>query len=73
MNSAYRVDPPNPEVHWHFIPRYKDKIIFEGLEFIDPDFGYIPRPIEHKVPKNVMDKIIEKIKENLEEFYESNG
>lgn len=65
MNLAYRDDPPNPEVHWHFIPRYKYKIEFEGVEFKDPDFGYIPRPIEHEVPENVMKKIIERIKENL--------
>ena len=65
MNSAYRVNPPNPEVHWHFIPRYDYITKFEGLEFEDPDFGYIPQPIERKVPENVMKKIIEKIKENL--------
>ncbi|MGB9937434.1 MAG: HIT family protein [Methanobacterium sp.] len=65
MNSSYRVDPPNPEVHWHFIPRYNYKIHFESLEFEDPDFGYIPRPIERKVPEKVMKKIMQKIKENL--------
>ncbi len=65
MNSAYRVDPPNPEVHWHLIPRYNYNIIFEGLEFTDPDFGYIPRPIERKIPKVIMDKIISKLKKNL--------
>ncbi|MGZ7070156.1 MAG: HIT family protein [Methanobacterium sp.] len=68
MNSAYRVNPHNPEVHWHFIPRYDNKIKFEGLEFTDPDFGYIPQPIERKVPENVMKMIMEKIKKNLEEI-----
>ncbi|WP_414470488.1 HIT family protein [Methanobacterium sp. ACI-7] len=65
MNSAYREHSPNPEVHWHFIPRYDYKFDFEGLEFEDPDFGYIPRPIERKVPKRVMEKIMQMIKENL--------
>lgn len=65
MNSAYRTNPPTPEVHWHFIPRYNHKIEFEGLIFEDPDFGYIPQPIERKVPENIMEKIMEKIKENL--------
>ena len=65
MNAAYRVNPPTPEVHWHFIPRYNYKIEFEGIKFEDPDFGYIPQPIERKVPEKVMQKIMEKIKENL--------
>ena len=65
MNLAYRVNSPNPEVHWHFIPRYNYITKFEGLEFEDPDFGYIPQPIERKIPENIMKKIIEKIKENL--------
>lgn len=65
MNSAHRTDPPNPEVHWHFIPRYNYKIEFEGLKFYDPDFGYIPQPIERKIPDNIMKKIIDKIKKEL--------
>lgn len=65
MNSAHRTDPPNPEVHWHFIPRYNNKIEFEGLIFEDPDFGYIPQPIERKIPDNIMKKIIDKIKKEL--------
>lgn len=65
MNSAYRVNPPHPQVHWHFIPRYNHEIEFEGLKFDDPDFGYIPRPIERKIPENVMKKITEEIKRNL--------
>lgn len=65
MNSAYRTDPPDPEVHWHFIPRYKNKIEFEDITFKDPDFGYIPRPIEHKIPENTMKKLMDAIKRNL--------
>lgn len=65
MNSAYRTDPPDPEVHWHFIPRYKDKIEFQGITFKDPDFGYIPRPIELKIPENTMKKLMDTIKRNL--------
>jgi len=65
MNSAYRTNPPDPEVHWHFIPRYNYKIEFEGLIFEDPDFGYIPQPIEHKIPEAVMKKMMDEIKRNL--------
>jgi len=46
-------------------PRYKHKIEFKGLKFDDPDFGYILRPIERKIPENVMKKITEEIKRNL--------
>jgi len=65
MNKAYRVDPPNPEIHWHFIPRYDKKIEFEGLTFEDPDFGYIPQPIERKIPDEIMQKLMDEIKRNL--------
>ena len=65
MNSAHRTNPPNPEVHWHFIPRYNYKIEFEDLIFEDPDFGYIPQPIERKIPDNIMEKIKDKIKKEL--------
>ncbi len=65
MNSAYRSDPPDPEVHWHVIPRYNYKIEFEGLNFEDPDFGYIPQPIERKIPEDIMKKMINEIKRNL--------
>lgn len=64
MNSAHRSDPPNPEVHWHFIPRYKNKVEFEGFIFRDPDFGYIPQPIERKIPEDIMEKIVDEIKRN---------
>ncbi|MGZ7068347.1 MAG: hypothetical protein ACXVHS_06610 [Methanobacterium sp.] len=58
MNSTHRIDPPNPEVHWHFISRYNHKIEFEGLIFEDIDFGYITQPIERKIPDEVIEKII---------------
>jgi len=66
MNSAYRTNPPHPEVHWHFIPRYNFKAQFEGLEFEDPDFGYIPIPVERKIPHNVMKKMMNIIKRNYD-------
>lgn len=66
MNSTFRTDSPEPEVHWHFIPRYKNKVEFEGLTFEDPDFGYIPKPNECKIPENVMEKIMNTIKKNCD-------
>nr|WP_245247936.1 HIT family protein [Methanobacterium petrolearium] len=39
MNSSYLEDPPSPHLHWHFIPRYQDTVVFHGKTFEDPCFG----------------------------------
>ena len=65
MNADYMKEKPDPHIHWHFIPRYKHEVKFEGLIFDDRYFGSMhPRPIK-EVPDNIRKKIIEKIKENL--------
>ena len=56
-NSTFRSSKPNPEVHWHFIPRYKDEIDFEGLKFIDQDFGHIPQPIKREIAIKIREKL----------------
>jgi len=61
-NSAYRVDNPDPEVHWHLIPRYDHEVEFQGIKFEDPDFGFIPQPVKRKIPETVMKCMINKIK-----------
>lgn len=69
MNSAYRNDPPNPHVHWHFIPRYKQKTEFKGIIFEDPCFGSSTMKAEgsvRKISEDVRIKIIKEIKDNLE-------
>src|SRR3989344_6640821 len=40
MNNAYQHDPPNPHVHWHFRPRYRNIVKFEEDVFEDPEFGH---------------------------------
>ncbi|WP_414468784.1 HIT family protein [Methanobacterium sp. ACI-7] len=66
MNADYMKENPDPHIHWHFIPRYKNKVEFDGLVFVDKYFGSMqPRPIE-EVPASVRKKIIEKIKEKIE-------
>ncbi|WP_414470322.1 HIT family protein [Methanobacterium sp. ACI-7] len=56
MNSSYLKEHPDPHVHWHFIPRYKNKVEFEAVQnqgfvapkskisrrltFKDPCFGF---------------------------------
>jgi len=65
MNADYLQKQPDPHVHWHFIPRYNHKIQFNDLIFEDPDFGHMKsRPIR-KIPDNIREKIIEKIKNNF--------
>lgn len=65
-NAAFRSKDPQPEIHWHFIPRYQYPVEFQGINFEDPDFGYIPQPIERKIPPELMEKLMELIKSNLE-------
>jgi len=64
-NAEFRTENPNPQVHWHLIPRYKDFTMFEGIKFEDLDFGYIPQPISREISENVMETIRIKIKEQL--------
>lgn len=64
-NKAFRDGDPNPEIHWHFHPRYQGKVKFSGLEFEDPDFGYVPKPINYEIPEKIMLKIKSAIEKNL--------
>ena len=69
MNSSYRKDPPDPHVHWHMIPRYKEKTEFKGLIFEDPCFGSSTMKAKggiRKVAEDVRIKIIKEIKDNFE-------
>jgi diadenosine tetraphosphate (Ap4A) HIT family hydrolase len=69
MNLSYLKDHPDPHVHWHFIPRYKQIIEFEGIIFEDPCFGFSTMKSKQgvrKIPQNVRMKIINRIKKYLE-------
>ena len=44
MNASYLEKPPNPHVHWHFIPRYDHEVEFDGLIFQDPFFWNYETP-----------------------------
>jgi len=66
MNSDYMKENPDPHVHWHFIPRYRQKVEFKGITFEDPYFGFMhPRPVLN-IPYKIREEIIKKIKENIE-------
>lgn len=40
MNNAYQNTPPDPQVHWHFRPRYEHPVEISRVTFTDPEFGY---------------------------------
>lgn len=63
MNSAYQRIPPDPHVHWQFIPRYSKPVSFAGLEFIDANFGrHYKRETTREVDSVVREKIVAEIK-----------
>jgi diadenosine tetraphosphate (Ap4A) HIT family hydrolase len=64
-NATFRSENPQPEVHWHFIPRYKEEVSFGGLNFQDPDFGYIPQPITLRLPPEVHKNLKKQIETHL--------
>ncbi len=65
MNLAYQNSPPDPQVHWHFLPRYSNSVTFAGLTFTDESFG--KRNIDGKrtVPTDVLVEIRNAIKNEL--------
>jgi len=65
-NAAYRVKNPNPEVHWHLIPRYDREVEFEGIKFKDPNFGYIPQPFKQGISEDISEGMVNKIKTGLD-------
>jgi len=40
-NLAFRETPPNPHVHWHFIPRNESKVTFAGQIFHDTEWASV--------------------------------
>ena len=66
MNNAYKQNPYNPHVHWHVRPRYDHKVIFEGVEWEDKEFGHhYARGIDKMSPEKTILKIIEEIKKYI--------
>lgn len=66
MNGAFKSQPYNPHVHWHFFPRYEKPVDFAGRTFTDPDFG---EHYEHRrkeaVDKDMINKIVNALKTSL--------
>lgn len=67
MNDAYQVTPAEPQVHWHFRPRYDQPVEFAGHTFADPNFGhhYLREDNEYLPSDDVLDLIATEIRGNL--------
>jgi diadenosine tetraphosphate (Ap4A) HIT family hydrolase len=65
MNTFYLEGSPEPHLHWHFIPRYRDPVKFAGNWFEDPHFGFMrPRP-----PKKINQDVRNKIGEEMKKYF----
>lgn len=67
-NAAFRSENPKPEIHWHFIPRYKVPVKYNGITFEDPDFGHIPKPVTRKISSEAMEGLLKLIKSEMNQY-----
>ena len=66
MNNAYKRNPPNPCVHWHFRPRYNQVIKINEKSFNDPNFAHHYNPKkENIIDDQTYNLIVDKIKSFL--------
>ena len=66
MNNAYQETVPNPQVHWHFRPRYNHPVEFGNQTFNDSRFGHYYLEEPEEIPsQEVLDKIAEELRKNL--------
>lgn len=64
MNNAFQHKPALPHVHWHLRPRYENTVNFDGINFVDPLFGYhYDRGQSNIVPDETLAKIVAAVKE----------
>lgn len=40
LNDFYKITAPNPHLHLHVRPRYKNPFLLNGTQYIDEDFGH---------------------------------
>ncbi|MDL2246702.1 HIT family protein [Methanobrevibacter sp. OttesenSCG-928-K11] len=55
-------DNPKPQVHWHIHPRYENPVTFDGVKFVDENFGYMPTTESKDISDDIRHKIIETIR-----------
>ncbi len=62
MNNAYQNTPPDPHMHWHVWPRYREAVEVEGEKFVDEHFGhYAPLTSMHTLSPELRESIKGKI------------
>lgn len=66
MNDSFKDSTPNPHVHWHIRPRYKQKVKFNDKIFEDLEFGY-PHSYTREInnPDDMLQNITDHIKKNF--------
>lgn len=68
MNNAYQEENPQPQVHWHFRPRYSHSVELSGKVYKDPNFGHHylrGKENEDNVSNEVLKIINTKLQQNL--------
>lgn len=63
--NFYELFMVEPHLHGHFVPRYKTPREFNGKTYIDPGYGTKPSLGGEKLPQEILNPIIEKIKSGL--------
>jgi diadenosine tetraphosphate (Ap4A) HIT family hydrolase len=56
---------PNPHVHWHVAPRYRDAVVVAGETFVDEDFGDELRWLGRFPSEAVASELIERLCRSL--------
>lgn len=66
MNSFYKKDVPNPHLHVHVRPRYKNPVILKENEYIDSEYSHHYRLSKGVfLPEEDMQELFQLIKSNL--------
>lgn len=52
----------DPNVHFHFIPRYPKPVVIDGKKYTDPDWPYKTEFTKMDVPEEDIEKIRQKLK-----------
>ncbi len=67
MNNFYQKENPNPHLHWHMKPRYREKVLFAGEIFDDGEFGHHYDDSKDKAveSKDMRVAIVKEIQKNL--------
>lgn len=55
----------DPEVHFHVIPRYSKPVVFEGQEFIDPDWPEATKRVGLQLEKDMLRTIEKRLQEEV--------